>query len=252
MSKKVRATIYVVGVLWVAVMSQLLVNRIFTSDDRIMDAFVDTDTNIEESKLNIVADYGDGDLQNDQKEEVLKRLADTAGIKESALRTETTKDTVNINIHEKTKKKDTSIEFITLSKQQGKKASYHHYVLLEVKLNKEFDKVIEIKKAAEKYVSKWGAKDYQCIMKFSGSYQGQLSQKDIDSHVNELLKNLQARKVDSVRSGNFYSIYAYTGLVKDYLKANGKRININVVVTYNEEEDKTELCLATPVLNEDY
>lgn len=251
-SKKVKATIYIVGVLWVAVMSQLLVNRIFTSDARIMDAFVDTDTNIEESKLNIVADYGNGYLLKDQKEEVLRRLADTAGIKEYKMKTETTKDTVNIKLHEKTKKKDTSIEFITLSKEQGKKTSYHHFVLLEMKLSREFDKVIEIKKAAEKYVSKWGAKEYQCIVKFSGSYQGQLSQKDIDGHVGGLLKNLQARKVDSVRSDNFYSVYAYTGLVKDYIKADGKRININVVVTYNEEEDKTELCLATPVLNEDY
>lgn len=252
MSKKVKATIYVVGVLWVAVMSQLLVNRIFTSDARIMDAFVDTDTNIEESKLNIVADYGDGYLQNDQKEEVLKRLADTVGLKEYKMKTETTKDTVNMRLHERNKKKDTSIEFVTLSNVQGKKTSYHHFVLLEMKLNREFDKVIEMKKAAEKYVSKWGAKDYQSIIKFSGSYQGQLSQKAIDGHVGGLLKNLQARKVDSVRAGNFFSVYAYTGLVKDYIKASGKRININVVVTYNEEEDKTELCLATPVLNEDY
>lgn len=251
-SKKVKATIYVVGVLWIAVMSQLLVNRIFTSDTRIMDAFVDTDTNIEESKLNLVVDYGEGFLLNDQREEVLKSLADAVGVKDYKMKTETTKETVNIKVQEKTRKKDTSIEFVTLSKDQGKKTSYHHFVLLEMKLNKDFDKVIQMKKAAEKYVSKWGAKDYQCIIKFSGSYQGQLSQKAIDGNVSGLLKNLQARKVDSVKSENFYSVYAYTGLVKDYIKADGKRININVVVTYNEEEDKTELCLATPVLNEDY
>ena len=82
MSKKVKATIYVVGVLWIAVMSQLLVNRIFTSDARIMVAFVDTDTNIEESKLNLVVDYGEGFLQNDQREEVLKSLADAVGVKD--------------------------------------------------------------------------------------------------------------------------------------------------------------------------
>lgn len=251
-SRKVRTTIYIVGILWIAVVSQLLVGRLFMDDQRIMDAFNDTGTNIEESKFNLVMDYGNEYLLHDQKEAVLKEIADTVGVKQYETTTETTKNAVNLKAEEKGKNKNVTIELVTIEQPGDEMTTCQNFVLVEMKLRQDFSDVLKIKKSAEKYVRKKSIKDYQSIIKFAGTYQGQLTEKKIERNVNKLLSSLQAKKVDQIKSDNYYTIYAYTGLVDDYIKTNGKRININIAVTYNEDEDKTELCLATPVLNEDY
>lgn len=252
MSKKVRITIYIVGVLWIVVMSQLLVSRLFMDDKRIMDAFHDTDSNIEESKFNLVVDFGNQYLQNEQKQTVLKDVAKAVGVERYKITTETTKNAVNVKAYEKEKNKNTTIELISLENDNKEMESFQNFLLVELKLRENFEDVLKVKKSAEKYVKKNKLKDYQSILKFTGTYQGQLGENAIQGEVNKLLESLQARKVDQIESDNFYTIYAYTGLVDDYIKASGKRININIAVTYNEEEDKTVLTLATPVLNEDY
>ncbi|SET09589.1 YwmB family TATA-box binding protein [[Clostridium] polysaccharolyticum] len=252
MSKKIRTTIYIVGILWIVVMSQLLVNRIFKKDTNIMDAFIDTDTNIEESKLNLAVDYGTGSILSDQKEEVLRSLAQEINLRNYKIVTETGKHTIDMKIEKYTKKSKNVIEFISVEMQEGKENGYHHFVLLETKMTDDFSDVMKAKKDIEKYVSSWGAKDYQCVVKFTGNYKGQMSEKERNRQVEKLLRSLQAKRVDSIQADNYYAVYGYTNMVKDYIKASGKRININVVVTYNEQEDKTKLCLATPVLNEDY
>lgn len=252
MNRKIRATIYIVGVLWIAVMSQLLVNRLFKDDRKIMDAFVDTDSNIEESKLNIVVDYGEGFLLNNKKTEVLNKLADSAGIKGYEIKTENIENARNTLIHKKTKSKESLIEFISLTQDTEEETKYHHFVLLEMKMNRDFDEVIEYKKELESCVKSLKIKDYQCIMKFTGTYPGKMSAKKRDEHISKLLKSLQAKKIDTIENEEYYALYAYTGLMDDYITAAGKKININVAVTYNEMKDKTEICLATPVLNEEY
>lgn len=252
MNKKVRTTIYIVGVLWIAVMSQIVVNRVFMNDSRIMDAFVDTDTNIEESKLNIVVDYGDSFLLNEKRENILKKLGKAAGIEKADVKTDVTERAVTMKLEEKSKKEHSQLEFISLTQKQEKETAYQHFILLELKMNQNFSDVIHSKKIMEKAVKALKAKDYQSVMKFTGSYQGKLSGEEQQAKVKKLLSNLQAKKVDSIKSSNYYTVYAYTGLVDDYIKANGKRININIAITYDEEHDKTEICLATPILNEDY
>lgn len=252
MNKKLKVTIYVVGVLWIATLSQLVVNQIFMDDARIMEAFMDADTNIEESKLNLVVDYGNGFLLKKEKTDILSRFAQSVGIDNFDVFIEHTAQASTMKMEEKKNGVETSLEFITLTKQEDKEISYNHFILMEMRFNKEYKDVITHKKKIEKCIHGMKVKDYQCIMKFTGSYEGKLSEDQKDKKVKELLKNLEARKVDSITSDNYDTTYAYTGLVDDYIVVAGKRININIATTYDEEEDKTELHLATPILNEDF
>lgn len=252
MNRKIKTTIYVVSVLWIAVMSQLVVNRLFMDDARIMDAFIDTDTNIEESTLNLVVDYGSDFLLNNQKEEVLNNLADAVDLGGYRITKESINNTTTMKIEQKEKKKKTTVEFITVIQKEEQKTSYRHFVLLEMKMSDDYEEVIHYKKEVDSQVKKMKTEDFQCILKFTGSYDGKLTEKQRDKNVQELLKNLQAKKVDSISSEGYYTLYAYTGLVDDFIKADGKRINLNIVVSYDEEEDKTVFYLATPILNDEF
>lgn len=253
MNKKLKVTMYVVGILWIAVLSQVVVNKVFMDDARIIDAFIDTDSNIEESKLNLVINYGNEFLLNNKKEEILDSFAQSAGIDTYEVSKEYADSASTMKIEEKRKGIETSLELITITrKKEQENISYNYFILLQMKFSQNYKDVITYKKKIEKCIHDMKVKDYQCIMKFTGSYKGELSTEEKDKKVKELLKSLEARKIESISSDNYYTAYAYTGLVEDYIEVAGKRININIATTYNEEEDKTELYLATPILNEDY
>ena len=252
-SKKIRTTLYIVGVLWIAVISQVIVNQIYMDDSRITDAFTDTNTNIEESKLNLVVDYGTQFLLNSEKEKVLNELATIVGLVDWEMQIETSESGTTLKIEDNTKGIDTSIEFISITHKEGKEnISYNHFILLQLLIKEHYQDVIEYKKDVEKYVNGMEVKDYQCTMKFTGSYDGKLTKEENSKKVKELLNCLEAKQVESISSESYYTTYAYTGLVEDYIKVAGKRININIATSYDEEKDKTELYLATPILNEEY
>ena len=49
-----------------------------------------------------------------------------------------------------------------------------------------------------------------------------------------------------------YTIYAYTTYVSDFVMQEDQAVNVNIAMRYNEEEDKTYVYVATPVLGLDY
>lgn len=256
-NKKIRTILYVVCVLWIAVITQIVVNRFYQDDTRIMDVFIGTGTNIEESKLNLVVDYGNEYMISSEKERIVNELATEVGLTDWEMNIESTDRTSTLKVEDTSKEQDTSIEFITVTqKEDEKNMIYNHFILMElvVKENfkENFESLLQYKKDIESYINKIGNNDYQYTIKFAGSYNGKLTSKQRDAKVTEILKGLEAKKVDYIDSDSYYTAYAYTGLVKDYIEVTGNRININIVISYNEQEDKTELYLATPILNEEY
>lgn len=254
MKKKVRLTLYIVGVLWIAVISQIIVNKAFVSEKRIMDAFIDSDTDIAESKINVAIDYGKTYLTKSDKEDLIAYFADAIGLdKDYKVETEKKKNTTSVSAKKKSKNADTSIEVISVDqKLSGKSTGVRQFILVELGVYEKFNSILDYKNKLEKATRKLSPQDYQCITKYAGTYDGQLSKKQRDTKVQELLDKVQARVVDKIDDGSIYTVYAYTGLVEDYVKASGKRININIVVSYDEEEDKTNISLATPLLNDSY
>ena len=256
-SKKIKTILYVVCVLWIAVITQIVVNRFYQDDARIMDVFIGTGTNIEESKLNLVVDYGNEYMISSEKERIVNELATEVGLTDWEMNIESTDRTSTLKVEDTSKEQDTSIEFITVTRKEDEKNMiYNHFILMElvVKENfkENFESLLQYKKDIESYINKIGNNDYQCTIKFAGSYNGKLTSQQRDAKVNDILKGLEAKKVDFIDSDSYYTTYAYTGLVKDYIEVTGNRININIVISYNEQEDKTELYLATPILNEEY
>ena len=61
-----------------------------------------------------------------------------------------------------------------------------------------------------------------------------------------------AKIVTEHRDMQLYTIYAYTTYVSDYVMQEDQAVNVNIAMRYNEEEDKTYVYVATPVLGLDY
>lgn len=60
--------------------------------------------------------------------------------------------------------------------------------------------------------------------------------------------------LDSEAEGdeNYYVAYGYTSGISETKKINGKRINLNVAMSYDEKQDCTCVVMGTPLVNSDF
>ena len=58
--------------------------------------------------------------------------------------------------------------------------------------------------------------------------------------------------VEENRSMDLYTICGYTPLLEEHVMQQGSPINLNLAMNYNEEEDRTYIYAAVPILSLDY
>ncbi len=90
------------------------------------------------------------------------------------------------------------------------------------------------------------------LILFEKEYKGKRSQSEIKQEVSFLLASYEGELVKEVVGDNFCSFYGFSDSVKDYVISDGEKINLNLVITYDEEKDITYVIGASPFYNEDF
>lgn len=85
-----------------------------------------------------------------------------------------------------------------------------------------------------------------------GKVPGALSMSEKNMIADTLLKETDSKVQTENRDEDLFTIYAYTDKIEEYLMIGSMKTNLNLVITYNENDDCTEITLATPFFNEDY
>lgn len=83
-------------------------------------------------------------------------------------------------------------------------------------------------------------------------YEGQLSREELQALSSEIFAEKKAESVQGIAGDGIFSAYGYSPFLPRYVTSEGKRINLNVVSSYNEETDTTKIIVASPLYNEDY
>ena len=89
-----------------------------------------------------------------------------------------------------------------------------------------------------------------CIV---GEYTKNLQLYKFNDILKNILYNMNAKEIDKIRNNNYISVTAYSNLLKEndleYLE---NKINLNIGIRYSENEDKTLIYMATPIIKLDY
>lgn len=83
-------------------------------------------------------------------------------------------------------------------------------------------------------------------------YDGKLSQTEMEQEASLLLAFYQGEMVKEIIGDNFYSFYGFSDKIKNYVVSDDEKINLNLVITYNEKQDVTKILWASPFYNEDF
>ena len=250
---KFKMTLYIIAVLWVAFLTQVAVHFLIQDEGRIIEAFANTNSNIVESKVEVAADYGSRYLNRKDKEKIIDSIASSIGIHDYEIEEKKGSNSFEYKAEKKSKNGEVFIELISIEKDtdHGTK-EIKHYILVNVGIYEDSASIIQYKEVIEDAMKQINVLDYQSIIRFNGVYDGKLTLDEKIKITDELFRNLDGEIISENRDNNLFIVYGYTGIIKEYIKTNDNKINVNVVITYNEETDKTNIYLASPILNEDY
>ena len=82
--------------------------------------------------------------------------------------------------------------------------------------------------------------------------EGRMRLLEMELEAGDLLTSYDGEMVKSLQGENFYCFYGYTDKIDNYVVADYEKINLNLVITYDEKKDVTHVIWATPFLNEDF
>lgn len=89
-------------------------------------------------------------------------------------------------------------------------------------------------------------------MNLVGSIEGALNSTEKNELADGLLDRLGAKVVTENRDSDIFTIYAYSKGAGSYITIGGNKINMNIAIGYDEEQDRTKVYLASPINSLDY
>lgn len=126
------------------------------------------------------------------------------------------------------------------------------YIIVDILDNKVYKHKEDIYSSVENVLNKYSSQvDVSaCIV---GEYTKRLQNHKYDDILQKILYNMSAKQIDKVKDVNFLSITAYSKVLNDDdLEYLGEKINLNIGIKYNEDDGKTLIYIATPIIKLDY
>lgn len=252
-TKRTRFTLYMAAVLWVAVATQVVVNHFFQEEAQITEAFIKSDTQEMSSALEIIAEYNAEFLSEDDKNDLICEIADSIGL--------VVDDNITVwqdgsrseyYYFKQAKQASTEIKIVSIEQQEDAAVKMKHYIIVRLDILQGIQSIDEYKNKLENSLDKLGAVNKQVNLEYEGSKVGDLTAQQKHELATTLIDELQGEIAFEYDEGDLYTVYAYTGMLNEYVTTMGNKINVQIAITYNELTNKTKISLATPINNESW
>ena len=217
-----------------------------TGYDKLLETFNNTqaDFNFYNIKANGLINY---DINKNEITDICIDIINDLGLEESSIKWEEKWDRKEKQIYIQSNTSEKSISIIGV-----KKNSSESYIIIDILDNKVYKNIVDIYTIIEKSLYKYSdiVDISTCI---SGEFSKNLQFSKHDDILEEILYNMNAKEIDRVKNENMISVTAYSKLLgENYLEYLGNKINLNIGIRYSEDDDKTLIYIATPIIKLDY
>ncbi len=253
---KLKKKIILTGiVLWVIAFIQML-NEYLTprnSSQHIVSAFSNHTYTTTQSSITASGTYANGYLTDSEREDLLLSIAHDIGIENNFVYDTLTEDGVTTASLSRTSG-DVSAIFKCIS-SAVEHSEYEQVIKNLITVTISFHDSLEsgfyYKNLLQESMKNNGV-SADISITLRGKIPGALSMNEKNVIADTFLKETNSNIQTENRSDNFFTIYAYTENIEEYCMFGNMKTNLNLVITYNEKEDFTEILVATPFFNEDF
>lgn len=250
---KTSGKISLIALVWLAVAAQLFINQGIHRRGDVVEAFSSSEVIPVEACVSVYGDFGDMTLTGETKDTMLRNLAKKLGITEGYEITASGGD----SYQESTLTKDgkygrTVIQIVSMDvKNQDDEPAIQQTVLSDITIYDDLAYAMECKEQIEEIYHEIGMEPNVNIC-LKGKVAGELSASRRQELTGDILEKLNASVVQEIDNENYYCLYGYTSQFERVIYQNGKKINVNLAITYNEEENMSYLRLAVPYISQSF
>lgn len=167
-------------------------------------------------------------------------------------------------LHKAGNRSDVQILINTVEEQENENMiSQKQYIQIKVKIDNSISSGIYFKQKVSDIIGKLSAENRENInpdditknavtMSIRGSKKGTMNIVDEKNLGEALLKGVGADKVFENVGDHSYSVYGYSDTIEEYVAIGKNKMNVNIVYSYDEDNDITTIHLASPIVNYDY
>ena len=243
---KTRILLFVVVMLWIAVFLQMAAEHLLMKKGNISEAFSELRTEENLGTVSVTAIYQNQFLSEYDKKQLIYTLAEKIGLKvEEEPFVFYAENRCEVWYEKEAARANTLLKVVSI--RQNGVEEHLLYVKLSIQ-EKTAKSAVFYQERLRDALEELGAEQISVTLELSGEQQGQLSLEKKNMLTNALLESLAARSIYENRDNEYYTVYAYTGRIDEYIVVEGKKINVQVAVFYDREEDVTKIYVATPML----
>ena len=214
--------------------------------DKLLDTFNNTQANFKfyNIKASGLINY---DITKNEIKDICIDIINDLGLEESNIKWEEKWDSQEKQIYIQSKSSENSISIIGI-----KKNSKESYIIVDILDNKVYKNIVDIYTILEKSLYKYSS-NIDISTCISGEFYKKIQFNKYNDILEEILYNMNAEEIDRIENDNMISVTAYSKFLEDnYLEYLGNQINLNIGIRYSEDEDKTLIYIATPIIKLDY
>ena len=244
-----KRAMYAVIVLWAVLTAVYMTNMGRARKVSISTAFTDSAGGEEWCELDTYIEgygkFGVCYLTQEEKERLVENIASALGITSSYGLATVCEDEVNTTVLSKESVNGSvTIKAITQEPQA-------QYVYVNITVYNNIDCAVSYRELVDGMFDAMGIQG-NVNMNLVGSLEGALNSTEKNELADGLLDRLGAKVVTENRDNDIFTIYAYSKGAGSYITIGGNKINMNIAIGYDEEQDRTKVYLASPINSLDY
>lgn len=258
-----KRAMYAVIVLWAVLTAVYMTNMGRAKKVSISTAFTDSVDGEEWCELDTYIEgygkFGVCYITQEEKERLVENIASALGITSSYGLATVYEEKVNTTVLSKESVNGSvTIKAITQEQQRTENTDglagtqpQAQYVYVNITVYNNIDCAVSYRELVEGMFDAMGIQG-NVNMNLVGSLEGELNSTEKNELADGLLDRLGAKVVAENRDSDIFTIYAYSKGAGSYITIGGNKINMNIAIGYDEEQDRTKVYLASPINSLDY
>ena len=226
---------------WLFVILKALVGSFFEKNTSLVSAFSGTNPEEMSATVEVTAEYFGGKLEREILESIAEKIQLIMTEEPKVVKTSSRKE---VSYFKQAKVAKTDLRVISLMQEDIEK----EYVYAKIELKNSTDAIMTYKKLLEEAMQELGCEDISTTIQLVGNYVGYLTIDRRNEVEDKILNTLGASIVYEHREEDLYTIYAYTASLDNYIMVEDRKINVHVAMSQDEENYRTILYLASPIL----
>lgn len=245
--------VLILVVLWIIAMIKIFWRSEEGAGIDIVSAFSNDNYVETNSKIYAEVDLGNKYFTDDERKSYVRDVADDIGLLEyDDVSVARSGSSVTGELVKVAKNAKTSIKLVTIEQVVSDNLMIlDTYMYVSIDINNSIESAtFYYEKVKDVFESMGVVADIS--LSLSGSIPGKLNEDEEYKIAEKILEEMDAFVVCSGEQKDAVLLYGYSEKIEDYISFCDSKTNINVVITYDEKNNQTNITMATPLMMEDF